>query len=114
MSARNRGSRLRQGFGGQAGAVSQIAIICLAVAWMAAVMEAQGRGQASPASVRPPQTKTPQEYPAAQIEAGRTQFASPCGFCHGRDAAGGAGGPGRTRSTLAAEATRRDRRGAGI
>jgi cytochrome c oxidase cbb3-type subunit 3 len=85
--------------------------VCLAIAWMAAVMEAQGRGQASPASVRPPQTKTPQEYPAAQIEAGRTQFASQCGFCHGRDAAGGAGGTDLTRSTLVAEDTRGDRLG---
>jgi cytochrome c oxidase cbb3-type subunit 3 len=78
---------------------------------MAAVLEAQGRGQASPASVRPPQTKTPQEYPAAQIEAGRAQFASQCGFCHGRDAAGGAGGTDLTRSTLVAEDTRGDRLG---
>src|SRR5688572_31763564 len=101
MSARNRGS----------GALSQIAIVCLAVAWMAAVLEAQGRGQASPAAVRPPQTKSPQEYPAAQIEAGRTQFASQCGFCHGRDAAGGAGGTDLTRSTLVAEDTRGDRLG---
>src|SRR5687767_15931519 len=91
------------------GAVSHIAIVCIGVAWMAAVLEAQGRGQASPASVRPPQTKSPQEYPAAQIEAGRTQFASQCGFCHGRDAAGGAGGTDLTRSTLVAEDTRGDR-----
>jgi cytochrome c oxidase cbb3-type subunit III len=78
---------------------------------MAAVIEAQGRGQGSPASVRPPQTKTPQEYPAELIEAGRTQFASQCGFCHGRDAAGGAGGTDLTRSTLVAEDTRGDRLG---
>src|SRR5918995_5880738 len=71
----------------------------------------QGRGQASPASQRPPQTKAPQEYPAAQIEAGRTQFASQCGFCHGRDAAGGAGGTDLTRSALVAEDVRGDRLG---
>src|SRR5690349_13874115 len=46
----------------------------------------QGRGQGSPASVRPPQSTTPQQYPAEQVEAGRTRFASQCGFCHGRDA----------------------------
>jgi cytochrome c oxidase cbb3-type subunit 3 len=78
---------------------------------MAAVIQAQGRGQGSPASVRPPQTKTPQEYPGELIEAGRTQFASQCGFCHGRDAAGGAGGTDLTRSTLVAEDTRGDRLG---
>jgi cytochrome c oxidase cbb3-type subunit 3 len=53
----------------------------------------------------------PQEYLPAQIEAGRTQFASQCGFCHGRDAAGGAGGTDLTRSTLVAEDVRGDRLG---
>jgi cytochrome c oxidase cbb3-type subunit 3 len=72
---------------------------------------AQGRGQASPASQRPPQTKVAQEYPAGQIDAGRVQFASQCGFCHGRDAAGGAGGTDLTRSTLVAEDVRGDRLG---
>ena len=71
----------------------------------------QDRGQTSPASQRPPQTKMPQDYPAAQIEAGRPQFASQCGFCHGRDAAGGAGGTDLTRSTLVAEDVRGDRLG---
>jgi cytochrome c oxidase cbb3-type subunit III len=71
----------------------------------------QGRGQTSPASQRPPQTKVLQEYPAAQVEAGRTPFASQCGFCHGRDAAGGAGGTDLTRSTLVAEDVRGDRLG---
>ncbi|MEO8259660.1 MAG: c-type cytochrome [Acidobacteriota bacterium] len=72
---------------------------------------AEGRGQTSPASQRPPQTKVPQDYAAAQIEAGRTPFASQCGFCHGRDAAGGAGGADLTRSTLVAEDVRGDRLG---
>lgn len=53
----------------------------------------------------------PQDYLAAAIEAGRPQFASQCGFCHGRDAAGGAGGPDLTRSTLVAEDVRGDRLG---
>ena len=70
-----------------------------------------GRGEASPASQPPPQTKTPQSFPRDQVEAGRTQFASQCGFCHGRDAAGGAGGPDLTRSVLVAEDVRGDRLG---
>jgi len=69
----------------------------------------RGRGQASPASVRPPQTSTPQQYPAAQIENGRTRFASQCGFCHGRDAGGGESGPDLTRSALVAADVRGDR-----
>jgi len=70
-----------------------------------------GRGETSPASQRPPQTKTAQSFPRDQVEAGRTQFVSQCGFCHGRDAAGGAGGPDLTRSVLVAEDVRGDRLG---
>jgi cytochrome c oxidase cbb3-type subunit 3 len=81
----------------------------LAIVLLTASLAAQGRGQGSPASVRPPQSKTPQEYPAAQVEAGRTLFASQCGFCHGRDAAGGSGGPDLTRATIVAEDVRGDR-----
>ena len=84
-------------------------IVGLAVLWAAAALGAQGRGQGSPASVRPPQTKTPQDYPAAQVDAGRTIFASQCGFCHGRDAAGGSGGPDLTRTAIVAEDVRGDR-----
>jgi cytochrome c oxidase cbb3-type subunit 3 len=69
----------------------------------------QGRGQSSPASQRPPQTATPQQYPAEQVEAGRTRFAAQCGFCHGRDAGGGEGGPDLTRSELVAADVRGDR-----
>lgn len=69
----------------------------------------QGRGQASPASQRPPQTATPQQYPAEQVEAGRNAFTAQCGFCHGRDTAGGAGGPDLTRSELVAADVRGDR-----
>jgi cytochrome c oxidase cbb3-type subunit III len=86
-------------------------VVCLVAAWTMAALHAQGRGQASPASVRPPQTKAPQDYPPAQVDAGRTLFGSQCGFCHGRDAAGGAGGTDLTRSTLVAEDLRGDRLG---
>jgi cytochrome c oxidase cbb3-type subunit 3 len=72
---------------------------------------AQGRGQASPAAQRPPQTTTPQQYPREQIENGRVRFASQCGFCHGRDAAGGESGPDLTRSELVAVDVRGDRIG---
>jgi cytochrome c oxidase cbb3-type subunit 3 len=68
-----------------------------------------GRGQASPAAQPPPKTATAQEYPREQVEAGRTRFAAQCGFCHGRDAAGGEGGPDLTRSTLVAGDVRGDK-----
>ena len=71
----------------------------------------QGRGQGSPASQRPPQTATPQQYPPEQVEAGRTRFGAQCGFCHGRDASGGESGPDLTRSALVAADVRGDRIG---
>jgi cytochrome c oxidase cbb3-type subunit III len=79
----------------------------------ACIALAQGqRGPAqSPASQRPPQTLTPQTYPPEQVQAGQSRFASECGFCHGRDAAGGETGPDLTRSTLVAEDVRGDKIG---
>jgi len=40
---------------------------------------------------------------AAQSDEGRSQFVQKCGFCHGRDAAGGEDGPDLTRSKLVSE-----------
>ena len=71
----------------------------------------QGRGQGRPASQRPPQTATPQQYPPEQVDAGRTRFGAQCAFCHGRDAGGGEGGPDLTRSALVAADVRGDRIG---
>lgn len=65
----------------------------------------------SPASVPPPPTLTPQSYPADQIAAGALQFGAQCGFCHGRDAAGGESGPDLTRSELVAGDNRGNRIG---
>lgn len=100
----------------------RILVVCALLAYAAAAVHAQrgrgggapaaapqGRGQASPASQRPPQTATPQQYPPEQIEAGRNAFVAQCGFCHGRDTAGGAGGPDLTRSQLVAADVRGDR-----
>jgi cytochrome c oxidase cbb3-type subunit 3 len=80
----------------------------------------QSKGQAtaqprdpgqSPASLPRPQTVIPQTYPVEQIQAGEVRFTAQCGFCHGRDAAGGETGPDLTRSPLVAEDTRGDRIG---
>ncbi|MBZ5633261.1 MAG: cytochrome c [Acidobacteriia bacterium] len=66
--------------------------------------KAQPRDPAqSPASQPGPPTMTPQAYPIEQIRAGELRFTSQCGFCHGRDAAGGETGPDLTRSHLVAE-----------
>jgi cytochrome c oxidase cbb3-type subunit 3 len=50
-------------------------------------------------------------YPIGQIRAGEPLFISQCGFCHGRDAAGGETGPDLTRSKLVAEDARGDKLG---
>ena len=65
----------------------------------------------SPASRRPPKTTKPQTYSIEQVQAGELQFSSECGFCHGRDAAGGETGPDLTRSKLVAEDQRGDKIG---
>jgi cytochrome c oxidase cbb3-type subunit III len=70
-----------------------------------------GQTTQSPASQRPPQTVTPQTFSIEQIEAGQSRFVSQCGFCHGRDAAGGETGPDLTRSKLVAEDHRGDKIG---
>src|SRR5262245_27377254 len=87
------------------------AVLLATATCMAAARQApQGAGRAqSPASQRPPQTGTPQSFPAELIQAGQTRFASQCGFCHGRDTAGGETGPDLTRSVLVAEDVRGDK-----
>src|SRR5262245_22862700 len=85
-----------------------LVIICSDVRGIA---QQTGRGQASPAAQPPARTETAQEYSHEQVEAGRTRFGAQCGFCHGRDAAGGEGGPDLTRSALVAADVRGDRIG---
>jgi cytochrome c oxidase cbb3-type subunit 3 len=77
------------------------ALSVVGLLWLTSVSPAaQGPGQASPASQRPAPPATPQTFPREQIEAGRTRFAAQCGFCHGRDTAGGEAGSDLTRSEL--------------
>jgi cytochrome c oxidase cbb3-type subunit III len=86
-----------------------------AAAWLSAQAPASTQAPQTPpqqprgASQKPPTTVTPQSYPAAQVDAGRPLFSSRCGFCHGRDAAGGETGPDLTRSMLVAEDVRGDK-----
>jgi cytochrome c oxidase cbb3-type subunit 3 len=57
----------------------------------------------SPASPPRPKAATPQTYTAEQVREGAARFGAQCGFCHGKDAAGGESGPDLTRSELVAE-----------
>src|SRR5689334_3448579 len=68
----------------------------------------QGSSQ-SPASRPRPKPASKQTYTAEQIREGEVRFASQCGFCHGKDAAGGESGPDLTRSELVAQDTRGDK-----
>lgn len=70
-----------------------------------------GRRAASPAASRIPETLTPQSYAPELVEAGEATFVAQCGFCHGRDATGGAGGADLTRSEIVAQDVRGDRIG---
>jgi len=72
--------------------------------WVIAAMLSAGQ-----ASQKPPQTVTPQSYTPELIQAGQTRFSSQCGFCHGRDTAGGETGPDLTRSVLVAQDVRGDK-----
>ena len=81
-----------------------------AIAWLAAAnVQAQGSDEASPASLRPAAPATIESYAQEDVDAGRARFGSQCGFCHGRDAAGGQGGPDLTRSALVSTDLRGDR-----
>jgi cytochrome c oxidase cbb3-type subunit III len=66
------------------------------------------------ASPPPPQAGAPQSLPPEQVQAGQKVFAAHCGFCHGRDAAGGETGPDLTRSALVAEDVRGDKIGPAV
>jgi cytochrome c oxidase cbb3-type subunit 3 len=63
----------------------------------------------SPASRPRPKPATPQTYTPAQVRDGEVRFAAQCGFCHGKDAAGGESGPDLTRAELVAQDTRGDK-----
>src|SRR6185312_8171149 len=56
----------------------------------------------SPASTPRPKAASTEEFPAAEVRTGEQRFVSQCGFCHGRDAAGGETGPDLTRSEVVA------------
>jgi len=63
----------------------------------------------SPASRPRPKSATLQTYTAEQVRDGEVRFAAQCGFCHGKDAAGGESGPDLTRSELVAQDTHGDK-----
>jgi cytochrome c oxidase cbb3-type subunit 3 len=90
------------------------ALLIVAGVAIPAFVFAQQAPSPSPASKPPAASKTRQSYPAQQIQAGQTRFAAQCGFCHGRDAAGGESGPDLTRSPLVAEDVRGNKIGPAV
>jgi cytochrome c oxidase cbb3-type subunit III len=87
----------------------RVAVLLALVPAEVVTVRAHARSQASPASVRPTPSATPQTFSREQVETGRTRFAAQCGFCHGRDASGGEGGTDLTRSDLVGADVRGDR-----
>ena len=65
----------------------------------------------SPAARPRPKAATPQVYSAQQVKEGEIRFGSQCGFCHGKDAAGGESGTDLTRSELVAQDVKSDKLG---
>ena len=63
----------------------------------------------SPASAPRPKSATPQAFTAAQVREGEVRFGAQCGFCHGKDAAGGESGPDLTRAELVAKDSNGDK-----
>jgi cytochrome c oxidase cbb3-type subunit 3 len=78
----------------------------------ASVVIAQDSNPAQSPAARPrPKPAKIEKYPAGQVQAGERLFVAQCGFCHGRDAAGGESGPDLTRSELVAQDSRGDKIG---
>jgi len=57
----------------------------------------------SPASQPRLKSATPQTFTPEQVREGQVRFGAQCGFCHGKDAAGGESGPDLTRSEVVAK-----------
>jgi cytochrome c oxidase cbb3-type subunit 3 len=75
----------------------------------AAFGQARPPSTQSPASPPRPKAATAQNYSATEVRAGEVRFGSQCGFCHGKDAAGGETGPDLTRAELVAQDNRGDK-----
>lgn len=72
-------------------------------------LAAQAPQSQSPASKPRPKPASRQTYTAAQVREGEGRFSAQCGFCHGKDAAGGESGPDLTRAELVALDTNGDK-----
>jgi cytochrome c oxidase cbb3-type subunit 3 len=82
-------------------------VICIAALSYGQSSEGQDSAAAKPAAKSTPESPAIVE----QIQAGKTLFAAQCSFCHGRDAAGGEGGPDLTASALVEQDVRGEKIG---
>ena len=79
---------------------------------VAGVVIAQESNPAQSPAARPrPRPAKLEKYSAEQVRVGEQLFVAQCGFCHGRDAAGGESGPDLTRSEVVAQDSRGDKIG---
>jgi len=65
----------------------------------------------SPASQPRPKSAAQQTYTAGQVREGEVRFGAQCGFCHGKDAAGGESGTDLTRSEIVSKDAHGDKIG---
>ena len=102
--------------------LSALAVVICVTAWAYAgspaltqepPKEQKQGGQASPQGPKtsPQAGANLPAYSPEQIQAGQALFAGQCSFCHGRDAAGGEGGPDLTASELVAQDVHGDKIG---
>jgi cytochrome c oxidase cbb3-type subunit 3 len=82
-------------------------VICIVALSYGQSSEGQDSAAAKPAAKSTPESPAIVE----QIQAGKTLFAAQCSFCHGRDAAGGEGGPDLTASALVEQDVQGDKIG---
>jgi mono/diheme cytochrome c family protein len=78
----------------------------VALALVAAAPIAAQQAPAGPAAIREqegPALQVPVQFDRAAAERGQALLGATCGFCHGANARGGAGGPDLTRSPLVQE-----------
>jgi cytochrome c oxidase cbb3-type subunit 3 len=83
----------------------------MAISHTATALGQQNPQGQSPASRPRPKSATPQTFTPKEVREGEVAFGAQCGFCHGKDTAGGESGPDLTRSELVAQDSHGDKAG---
>jgi cytochrome c oxidase cbb3-type subunit 3 len=90
---------------------STLLIVGIALSHSATALGQMNPQGQSPAARPRPKSTTPQTYTPKEVREGEVAFGAQCGFCHGKDTAGGESGPDLTRSELVAQDSHGDKAG---